>query len=462
MSKAGILLIGMLLPLWMLGQYNMGVGNSNYAGIHGALINPAGLAGSKLRWDLNGLSTGVLFDNTFVYVPRGAVPAFGFGAIIKGIIHEDKFATHFDPGNPGKLYNFTFSNEILGPSFQLALDDQQTIGLTIASRSYASIRNLPGHTAQNAYDYLLSPSRWNIPYSDHSSRLNGMSWLEYGFHYAAVLSDDGTNKWKGGVTLKYLQGVAAAYVKNTNLNYTIADTTGLVFTGSSVDYGRTDYDSYRKIHGYGDLNHGGGVGASLGIVYVHAADTRKEDDYQYRVGLSLLDIGAIHFSRNTAAYHLQTDNANFSDWRQVTLKSNVAVDRTLSAVFYQGDSNRSKVSDGFTMRMPTTLSLQADWKVRDNYFLNATIVKGIGPGGGQAAVQPDIYAITPRYEKREWEVSLPLSLLYYGQWRARLGIAARVWYFFFGGDAPFGLLGKSNMQGVDFYAGVHFFLPTTK
>jgi len=55
-------------------------------------------------------------------------------------------------------------------------------------------------------------------------------------------------------------------------------------------------------------------------------------------------------------------------------------------------------------------------------------------------------------------VSVPLSLLYYGQWRARVGLAVRAGYVFFGGDAPVGLLALGNMQGVDFYAGVRFFV----
>lgn len=435
----------------------MGIRNSNYAGIQGAFLNPSSIADSKLKWDVNVLSAGTLFDNTFLYIPKGAVPSFGFRSIIEGIIHEDKFATHFDSNNPNKLYNLTLSTELLGPSFQMAIAGNQTIGLTIASRSFANISNIPGHTGQNAFDYLLNGGLWNTPFSDHTTKLNGMSWLEYGVHYAAVLYNDGINKWAAGISLKYLQGIGAAYVKNTNLNYTIGDTTHILFNHSSVDYGRTDYDTYRKISSYGDLDHGYGFGGSIGFTFIHRDDAAAKG-YLYKIGLSLLDIGSINFNRNAAAYHLQADAADFSDWRQVHLTSNVQVDRTLSAVFYSGDSTKSQTGDHFQMALPTSISLQADWNFYEQLFLNATIVKGIGHGDRQGVTQPDIYSLTPRYESKWWEVSLPASLLYYGQWRPRLGLAVRVGYLFFGGDAPGNLLALSNLQGVDFYAGVHFFV----
>jgi hypothetical protein len=217
-----------------------------------------------------------------------------------------------------------------------------------------------------------------------------------------------------------------------------------------VDYGRTDYDSYRRIGDYGDLNHGHGFGADIGVRFVHAD--------KYKIGLSILDIGSIHFNRNAAAFRLQTDGADFSNFGEAQLHSNLAVDRTLSAVFYKGDSNRSQVADGFHMRLPTTLSLQGDWKLKDHFFLNATIVKGLGHGDRPGAVSPDLYSITPRYESEGWDVSVPFSLLYYGLWRPRIGLAVRAGYVFFGGDAPASLLALSRLRATDFYAGVRFYI----
>jgi hypothetical protein len=262
----------MQISLCMYAQQNLGIRNGNYAGIQGALLNPGSIADSKLKWDLNVFSAGVVYENTFLYIPKGAVPAFGFKSIVKGILHEDKFNTNFDPKNPGKLYNLTLSTEVIGPAFHMDVSPKTVIGFILSSRSYVNIKNIPGTTGQNAFDYLKSRDLWNIPTSDHTTKLDGMDWLEYGISLATVLYRDEGNELKGGINLKYLQGAGAAYVKNTNFNYKIVDTTHILFTASSVDYGRTDYDSYRKIGNYGDLNHGHGFGADIGFVYVHGRD----------------------------------------------------------------------------------------------------------------------------------------------------------------------------------------------
>jgi Family of unknown function (DUF5723) len=225
----------------------------------------------------------------------------------------------------------------------------------------------------------------------------------------------------------------------------------MIFTNSSVDYGRTDFNSYKK------LNDGHGLGADIGFTYVHH-DPSKEN-YLYRIGLSLIDLGSINFNRNAAAYHLQTDSGNFLNWHQSKFASNTQLDQTLSAVFYQGDSAKSLVSNHFKMGLPAAISIQADWNVCKNYFINTTIIKGFGHSDGQGVTRPDVYSLTPRYETKWIEVSLPMSLLYYGHLQPRMGIAVRYRYFFIGGDAPGSLLKLNDLEGVDFYTGVHFFIP---
>lgn len=80
--------------------------------------------------------------------------------------------------------------------------------------------------------------------------------------------------------------------------------------------------------------------------------------------------------------------------------SNLAIDKTLSTVFYQGDSSASQTGNHFRMALPTAISLQGDYRLQDHVYINATIVKGLGHGDRQGVVQPDLYAVTPRYESQ--------------------------------------------------------------
>jgi hypothetical protein len=462
----------MSVCLGLAAQQDLGIRNGNYAGIQGALLNPSSIADSKLKWDVNVLSVEEVFDNNFLYAPKSSLKFLGFKNIIEGAIHETIFGTHYDPGQPNKLYNLTFSTEILGPSFFIKVAKKHEIGLTIAGRGYANIRDITGNLGQNAFAYFQQSSLWDTTFHDNTTRVNTMGWLEYGLHYATVIYSQGRDELKMGLSLNYLQGIAAAYAKNVNVNYNIADTAHLIFTNSSIDYGRTNTDTYRKISSYNDLNHGHGFGMDIGFTYVHLTDQAaytgeqgrpvpadpEKSNYVYRIGISLLDIGSINFNRNAAAYHLQANGADFSNWHQSKFSGNEQLDQTLSAVFYHGDSTRSLAADHFNMGLPSAVSIQADWNVYEHFFANATIIKGFGHGSGQGVTRPDVYSITPRYETKNYEVSLPMSLLYYGVWRPRLGLALRAGYFFIGGDAPGSILKLRSLEGADFYAGVHFFI----
>ena len=110
------------------------------------------------------------------------------------------------------------------------------------------------------------------------------------------------------------------------------------------------------------------------------------------------------------------------------------------------------------MKLPAAISFQFDWNFYKNFFVNATMVKGFMHDNKQGSERPDVYSLTPRYETRSFEVSVPFSLLYYGHLQPRLGVAARVGCFFFGGDALGGLLKLNDFEGADFYAGIHVFV----
>src|SRR5450755_2781068 len=150
MKKIIFLLVCTHCCLRLFAQQDLGIRNSNYAGIQGALLNPSSIADSKLKWDVNVWSVGEVFDNSFLYAPKNSLSFFGIGKIIKGSIHEDLFLTHFNPQDPGKLYNLTFSAEILGPSFFVKIAKKHVIGFTIAERSYSNIKDISGNLAQNS------------------------------------------------------------------------------------------------------------------------------------------------------------------------------------------------------------------------------------------------------------------------------------------------------------------------
>ncbi len=101
MKKMFVFVMCMGNCFYVLAQQNLGIRNSNYAGIQGSLLNPSSIADSKLKWDVNIIAVDEVFDNTFLYAPKNSLSFFGVNKIIKGSIHEDLFFTHFNPQDPG-------------------------------------------------------------------------------------------------------------------------------------------------------------------------------------------------------------------------------------------------------------------------------------------------------------------------------------------------------------------------
>ncbi|HYV92113.1 MAG TPA: DUF5723 family protein [Chitinophagales bacterium] len=460
----------------MKAQQNLGIWNGNYAGIQGAGLNPSAIADSKLKWDVNVLSGDVVYDNTFLFIPRDSLKFFGIKNIIDDITHQTQFITEFSHADPNQKFNVTLSTEFVGPSVMFPVGKKSEIGFTTAARFYANINDITGHFGQNAFAYLLEQDLYKTTFLDNTAKLNAMGWLEYGGTYSTVLYSKGRHELKGGITIKYLQGIAAAYFNHANVTYNIVDTLNLLFFNSSIDYGRTDYNSLQDANGLGDLINGHGAAGNIGFTYVHLRDSSQfsyemdcknladpdKSNYLYRIGISLLDAGSIKFHKNTAVYHLQTDSADFVNWHHAEFTSNIQFDRSLSAVFYHGDSSQSFVADHFSMDLPVALSLQADLNVYKHFFLNVTIVKGFPHGSKPGVIRPDVYSFTPRIETKWLEISLPLSLLYYHHLQQRIGLSVRAGYFFIGGDAPGSLLKLNDMEGADFYAGFHIFMPQKK
>src|SRR5690242_18053179 len=112
----------LLLMCWYIftnAQQNLGIWNSNYAGIAGSNLNPSSIVDSKLNWDLNVLSANVVYDNTFLFIPRDSLKFFGFKHILDDVFNQKQFITEFSHANPNQEFDVTLSSEFLGPSFMI-------------------------------------------------------------------------------------------------------------------------------------------------------------------------------------------------------------------------------------------------------------------------------------------------------------------------------------------------------
>jgi len=209
---------------------------------------------------------------------------------------------------------------------------------------------------------------------------------------------------------------------------------------------------------------GGGFGFDFGITYQRLSRYHQDqyfnslcaqqyEDYIYRIGVSLVDIGRIKFKNNSTKMII--DNKS-SYWDNVTSMPFSTIGNFLDTVSYKfyGDKTSGYAGNSFNLWLPSALSVQFDYHLKKYWYVNATFIYGFPMAKG-SIVRPAELSVTPRYETSLFEVSLPVSL--YDWTLPRVGLSLRVYGITVGTDKLGGFFSYNNFTGLDFYFSMKLF-----
>lgn len=456
----------------LFSQEMFGIVGSNYAGTNAVQLNPSSMVASPLRWDVNLITMDVFADNNYIYMPGSNTSRFIKTATTYQTLTTDGYKKNevsdvvlkrFQ-SNRRKYVNFNLTLRL--PSVMIAKGNK-AFGFHTAIRSAVSINRLHPSMAEVGYLGMDKPEVQNKTYTAKGGRINTMTWGEFGLSYATMISNTKFYQEKIGITVKYLQGFAAGYFINKKFVYTIyPDSTpirqDLIIENLDATYGYTDYNTYSD---FSSALKGFGGGLDIGYTYEKKNPFRArykmtktghekrfyKNNYQWKIGISLVDFGMIHFGKDAAKFQF-TNNKN--DWYRVdTADFNdlYDFDTSMSVRFYT-TAEASKKGNAFNMWLPTALSMQADFYVADFFYVNSTIVQRVPHFTAPGVDRVNLFSITPRYETGMLEVALPIVLYQYQD--PRIGLAARFGFFSIGTDKLGAFIGKHNYTGLDFYLAI--------
>jgi len=310
----------------------------------------------------------------------------------------------------------------------------------------------------------------NITFPDtiNSNRfaISGNMWTEIGLTYGRVITDNKTNFFKAGLTIKYLGGIGSGYfvtnslsanVNKDHLGYTyLQNSTGQLLFGSS---GLTDNNIKLNISG-------SGIGADVGFVYEYRPNEITDNSankYKLKVDIALHDIGTISYNHGTddGTYTLNTSlspNPPPNDTLQLKRFTGVSSFSDLTAAI-KGAKPMIKNTDSafgkYQMALPTSLSVSVDYNFFNNFYVNLGSMLSLNKGGSKAEKTHVVnyLVLTPRYEKKVFGIYLPLTINEISDFNA--GLSIRTGPLFFGsGDAISTLLSGKTKQ-IDFHFGLH-------
>ena len=408
-------------------QTFVGYETDNFNGIHGILVNPGNVTLQKNRNEINLLSVGGTVSNDFAELTPTDV---------LNIITGDFDPTLLPNGMIGDN-NTAYGNlEAIGPSFirdfSGRYDGVLSFGAYTRFRKISNQRNVNG----NLFTGLVSqfPNE-NFTINQDSLRGTTHAWSEVGgtlgYRINRYTNSDHIENFKFGISVKWLRGVQVELDTSRVI-------TGDYLAGTSQLNLNGDLGQLRL--GSGEIDEvsnsiGQGLGIDLGFVYERQTSTSTEPDvedddralnqYRYKFGVSVLDIGRI----------------NYGD----VVLDNYVLDGTVNTNDFQGDANYIQVlrANGFQaeptsnklkMGLPTRLRLEADWKFRPNWYVNAV--------GNLSLVNKDNLAnnhvinsatLTVRRETRKFSAYLPITLSEFGGLEVSgLGVDAGIGFNVFG------------------------------
>jgi len=434
-------------------QERIGLRLDNYQGINSIFLNPANSSNQKLNWNLNLVSAGVFGETDYGFLENSSFS----NSTKKTIINRADIGEGAMPDlNQFVVLDFDNSDSrkfaevnafVTGPSFMGHLDNHH-FGAFINYRFHAADQNIDR-------DLGYYTNR-RIPLTDSimldKTQISGMLWREIGGHYAHSIETSFGEISVGG-NLKYLSGMEAisfettrtAELKRLSPDEVSSETANILLRGTTSAFDLGD--------DFGKSAKGSGFGVDIGLSMVFSD---YEDDYKLKLGLAINDIGSITFDQGVEGHAFQSNNQtiyNKQDYLQLTGIRDL-IFRASNNILGDPAASLDPAISTFKMGLPTSLVLNADYKVMEQVYVGAALVQRL-PKSQIGLERSNLLAISPRYESKWIGASLPVTMVNYD--KVHVGMSLRLAYLTIGTD-QLGTLGtQKKLSSGDAYISLQFF-----
>ena len=408
----------------------------NYSGISSVYQNPSSIANSKLKLDINIFTFGGHMQNSLYYIPKSSYN--NINPFKNGFADFDAYKGYAVNNKRNYLYT---REQMYLPSLMFS-NGKRAFAFHINWRFEAHVKNIPNDIVRSIYEGMYKGKNitQDLNTVKHADKFHFAlaSWEELAATYSQTLHHDVHQYFAAGITAKLLLGNAAYFVKNNAMDYYFSSNTGISFQNAHTSFG--------GVIPKGLIN-GVGMGADIGVTYAVKDFGRPNNvseyfNYKYKISLALLDIGGIRFN-NARKYHVNSYSS--------PTNTNGNTVNGLNEI--QNTAQGMIVSPNITYFLPAALNAQFDYNFNDFFYVGAQYINNLKFTACQVR-RPTILAITPRIEKRKFEMAMPLSLY---DWRLpRMGFHIRILNFTFGTESINWLIKLRDFTGVDGYFSVKF------
>ncbi len=434
---------------------------SSYAGALGVHNNPASIVSTPFKWDVA----------LFGVQATSSTNAF--------TIHNYSFLSspanslyQLTSGQFPRKANIDFNLNLLNA--RISLNRKSSIAFGAVIRGYNNLKTSEYNfidTMHNVTNFLeINPGLNNI-----TGKLRSSEWFEAYISYARTLFDNEVGRLNAGITVRVGKGISGAYADINSLSYTTSfqnNQTVYTATDVSAEYGYTaSYDQWKSsntssqnIKNYMAYTNGG-ASIDAGIEYLikpQGTTSFYNDenyyDYDWKFGLSVLDVGANQYVYGSESRIIYGVNPNITN----TVLDN-KFDSTITSLKTFNDSlatitNLSRIGGKFIVFNPMRVVANVDRYITGNFYVNAEVSVGIPLSGIKANYYQvkniNLFALTPRWETKRFGVYLPIQ--YNTQNQFWVGAAFKAGPLLLGFHNVANLFNKTSVQNGGGYIALIF------
>lgn len=432
-------------------QSYQGFLTDNYSGVHGLISNPANITDSRFKTDVNLAGVSTFFGNDY------------YGVSLSDITSGD-FDFDIDGATTPTADNKIFGNaDILGPAFMFNIKPNHSLALFTRARVNYNITEIDGRTFESVADGFDENESFFVEEGDFYMTAQG--WSEIGLTYAAILMDRNEHFVKGGISLKYLQGLGNVYSSGSNVTIDYdpngstlpnGETVPSITSAGEVSYGKSD--NIEEDFELEQVSGASGFGTDLGFVYEWRPDfasytTTDEDGnttvpkgqnkYKLKLGLSITDLGSVKYDDAEESSYDITNSVTEADF-----ESEDGLEDKLNNLYRLTATNSSTKAV-----LPTALHLNADYNLAKRFYLNLnTDISMSSSSKANVGRIANTLALTPRFESKWFSFYMPLGTVQGSGFQWGAGLRAGPLYI--GSGSILTTLMSDNVQAADIYAGL--------
>lgn len=415
---------------------HMAPATDNFNTSHGLLYNPAVSADPVPYANIRLFGLSALLQNSYLFFPNGQLGA--------------SYGTKDDVA--GSRQHLHLEADVYGPALTFARE-YYSFGFFTRGRATVLGRNLTPEMVNFAINGLYYPPQHNKKYSAENTTIKHLGWGEIGFNYAQIIKRQGNQIITLGGNLKLLSAFSHITIRFDEIQY-IVDTMNVGISTTTSRFGLSTPQ----------VNLGIGAGIDVGIQFKklltddnqfhipHSIKRRCEiKHYKYKIGFSLIDLGAIPIKKNSSTFDFDSDTLFLGDYDNNKVSSISGLGRLLTKMSAVTGAS-PEVKEKLTAFLPASINAHFDYNFENSFYANATLMAGLRMPFFYGAERMSSLTLSARYERQRWCIAVPFTLYRYGP--PALGLYLRLGPLQLGSNRPLPLLMRKDSYGADAYMSV--------